>query len=78
MTAVNNGINRRAFRKGLAEVKIKDYPAVKGEIMAVLGIKSQQMFRNYSYGRVQTLDIAKSEAIALVFRRYGVLSPWGL
>ena len=78
MTATKNGINRRAFQKGLGEVKAKDLPAVRAEIMALLGVTSQVSFRNYANGKVQTLDIEKYEGIDQVFKRYGVASPWGL
>ena len=78
MTETKGNENRRAFTKGLAEVKVKDAQAVRSEIMAILGVTSLQMFRKYSRGRVQSFDIAKYEAVGKVFRKYGVRDPWGL
>ena len=45
MTATKNGINRRAFQKGLGEVKAKDLPAVTLDIEKYEGIA--QVFKRY-------------------------------
>ena len=34
----------RAFRKGLSEVRVKDVPEVKAELMEILGVTTKQSF----------------------------------
>lgn len=74
---MNENKSERAFRKGLAEVRVKDLPAVKAEICAVLGVGSKQSFIRYADGKAKTLDVDKARAIEQVFTKYGVAEPWG-
>lgn len=67
----------RSFRKGLAELKVKDAPAVKEEIKGILGITTKQSFARYADGKAPTLDVDKARRIEEVFARYGVFEPWG-
>lgn len=67
----------RAFRKGLAELKVKDVPAVKAGISEILGITTKQSFIRYADGRVANLDIEKAKRIEELFSSYGVASCWG-
>ncbi len=67
----------RAFRKGLSEVRVKDVPAVKARLMAILGVTTKQSFIRYADGRVANLDVEKARRIEAVFAEYGVASCWG-
>ena len=68
----------KAFQRGLNEIKLKDYPDVKTAIMQILGITTDQSFRNYAAGRTKNLDVAKYAQISALFARYGITNPWGL
>jgi hypothetical protein len=67
----------RAFRKGLSEVRVKDVPAVKAEIMDILGVTTKQSFIRYADGKVANLDVEKARRIEAVFARYGIENCWG-
>lgn len=67
----------RAFRKGLRELKVKDAPAARAQILSILGVTTKQSFAYYANGRAQTLDVEKARRIEEVFRRYGISDPWG-
>ena len=67
----------RAFRKGLSEVRVKDVPAVKAEIMDILGVTTKLSFIRYADGKVANLDVEKARKIEAVFARYGIENCWG-
>lgn len=66
----------KAFRKGLRELKYKDYLPVKREIFRILGISARQTFNAYADGE-RELDIDKYNSIAELFRINGVDDCWG-
>lgn len=68
----------KAFQRGLREIKVKDLPEVREAVKDILGVKTDQSFRNYAGGKVATLDINKAMQIAALFESYGVTNPWGL
>ncbi len=68
----------KAFMKGLSELKVKDLPEVREALKKILGVTTDQSFRNYAGGKVQTLDVEKAGQIADLFAAYGVANPWGL
>ena len=70
--------HRKAFKKGLSEIKIKDLQDVKRALMSILGVTTPQAFRNYLNGRVQNMDVDKASQIEDLFASYGVTQPWGL
>lgn len=74
----NTIYQNKAFRRGLRELKVKDVPAVKTAIIAILGITTDASFNNYASGRVKNLDVDKAAQISDLFARYGVSKPWGL
>ena len=53
----------RAFRKGLSEVRVKDVPEVKTELMEILGVTTKQSFIRYADGKVANLDVEKARRI---------------
>lgn len=67
----------RAFRKGLSEVRVKDVPEVKAELMEILGVTTKQSFIRYANGNVANLDVEKARKIEALFERYGVVDCWG-
>ena len=68
----------KAFKKGLAELRVKDLPAVRESLYKILQITTPQSFRNYSNGKVQNLDVDKAKQIEVLFASYGISNPWGL
>lgn len=66
----------KAFRKGLRELKYKDYLPVKREIFRILGISARQTFNAYADGE-RELDIDKYNSIEELFRINGVDDCWG-
>lgn len=69
---------KRAFAKGLKELRVKDVEQVRSAIISILGVTTMQSFRNYANGRVETLDVEKAKQIEALFASYGVNNPWGL
>lgn len=67
----------KAFRKGLGELRRKDYAAAVAEIKAVLGINNRWSFTQYADGKL-SLDVVVREQIAATFRKYGVRQPFGM
>lgn len=70
------GTTVKAFRKGLRELKYKDYLPVKREIFRILGVSARQTFNAYADGK-RELDIDKYNRIADLFRANGVSDCWG-
>lgn len=68
----------RAFRKGLAELRVKDVPTVKAGIKTILGVTTKQSFARYADGKAPTLDVDKARRIEELFAQYGVNHPWGI
>lgn len=66
----------KAFRKGLRNLKYKDYLPVKREIFRILGVSARQTFNAYADGE-RELDIDKYNRIAELFRANGVSDCWG-
>lgn len=66
----------KAFRKGLDNLKKKDYLRVKREIYVILGVSARQTFNAYADGK-RELDIDKYNRIADLFRANGVSDCWG-
>ena len=67
----------RAFRKGLAELRVKDVQPATSDICAVLGVNTKQGFAYYADGKAKNLDIDKARRIEQIFAAYGVTAPWG-
>ena len=67
----------RAFRKGLQEVKVKDLPKVRKELMEALGVTSGASLSRYARGLNATLDIEKAKKIEAIFAEYGIENCWG-
>ena len=69
---------KRAFAKGMRELRVKDVEQARTAIISILGVTTMQSFRNYANGRVETLDVEKAKQIEALFASYGVNNPWGL
>lgn len=67
----------RSFRKGLAEIRMKDSQAIRAELKGILGVSTKQGLAHYANGKAKSLDVDKARAIEEVFARYGVRDPWG-
>lgn len=67
---------KKAFQKGLGEVRVCQLAACRQEIMRVLGVTTLQSLRNYAAG-LKKLDVVTASEIELVFQKYGVNEPWG-
>ena len=78
MKRISNGNPDKAFMKGLSELKVKDLPEVREALYKILQITTPQSFRNYSKGKVLTLDVDKAKQIEALFASYGITEPWGL
>lgn len=70
------GTTVKAFRKGLRELRYKDYLRVKREIYVILGVSARQTFNAYADGR-RELDVDKYNRIDALFRANGVTDCWG-
>ena len=69
---------RKAFRKGLREIKVKDAPDVRAAIFKILGVTTKQSFSNYANGKTVNLDVDKARQIEALFASYGVTDCWGI
>lgn len=69
---------RKAFRKGLREIKVKDAPDVREAIFKILGVTTKQSFSNYANGKTVNLDVDKARQIEALFASYGVTDCWGI
>ncbi|MBO8467192.1 MAG: hypothetical protein IAB99_05445 [Bacteroidetes bacterium] len=67
----------KAFRKGLRNLKVKDYMEVKDRIYDILGVSARQTFAAYADGKRQ-LDIDKYKSIDMLFKEHGVNDCWGV
>lgn len=66
----------KAFRRGLNNLRVADYPAARDAIKAVLGTKNIQLVAYYADGK-GNLDIDKARQIEEIFLSYGVTDIWG-
>lgn len=65
------------FRKGLGQIKVKDYKTVVEELWKALGINNRNSFYGYRDGKI-ALKAVQAEAVKQVFVRHGVLTDiWG-
>ena len=67
---------RFSFKNGYGHVRNKDLPAVKSEIMTVLGIETRMAWSQRLNGKVEP-KVTEAEAIEGVFKKYGVTKIWG-
>lgn len=65
-----------AFRKGIRELKMGDYPKAKEQLMSALGINNRISFAAYADGKT-SMSVDKYNAVAKVFASYGVKDCWG-
>ena len=73
-----NTNEKRAFAKGMRELRVKDLDQARTSIMSILGVTTLQSFRNYANGKVKTLDVDVAHQIEALFESYGIMNPWGL
>lgn len=71
-------VEKRAFRKGLREIRIKDKAAVYQGIMAILGVSTTASLYNYASGKTRSLYSHEEKEIERLFAEYGVADCWGL
>lgn len=67
----------KAFRRGLNNVRMKDYDAVTAGIMAILGVTTRPALFYYVDGKNRTLDVDKARQIEELFLSYGITEIWG-
>ena len=65
-----------AFRKGMRQMRMGDWPEAKPRLMAALAINNRTSFINYADGKTQ-MTVDKYKAVAEVFASYGVSDCWG-
>lgn len=75
---IKNTNQKRAFAKGMRELRVKDVEMARTSIMSILDVTTTQSFRNYANGRVDTLDVEKAKQIEALFASFGINDPWGL
>lgn len=68
--------SRFSFRRGFMQVKNKDLPAVKKEIMSAIGIETRAAWLNRLNGKVEP-KVSEAKAIESVFKKYGIINVWG-
>ena len=66
----------KAFRRGLNNLRVADYPAVTAGILDILGVSTRPAMFYYADGK-GNLDIDKARQIDALFRSYGVTEIWG-
>jgi len=72
--------NRKRFsiQRGWMQVRKMDSNAVKGEIMAALGLTSDPSWHQRLYGYIEP-KVSEYEAINAIFAKYGIKrNIWGL
>lgn len=67
---------RFSFKKGFGQVKNKDVPAVKRDIMSALSIETRYAWGQRLKGNVEP-KVSEAEAIEDIFKKYGVTKIWG-
>jgi hypothetical protein len=67
---------RFSFQKGFGQVKQKDIPAVRQDIMNALGITTRPNWNRRLKGEVVP-KVTEAEAIEAIFAKYGVKEVWG-
>lgn len=65
-----------AFRKGMRQMRMGDWPEAKVRLMAALGINNRTSFVSYADGRT-AMTVDKYNAVAEVFASYGIKDCWG-
>lgn len=68
--------NQFSFKTGYMQLKQKDAPAVKAEIMNGLGLTTRMSWHIRLNGKIQPKQSEK-EYIETVFKRYGIIDIWG-
>lgn len=70
-------MERFSFKKGFMQVKQKDAPAAKREIMNAIGITTRVAWATRLNGKVEP-RISEAESIAEILSKYGVNGEiWG-
>jgi hypothetical protein len=65
-----------SFKRGFMQLKQKDAPAVKAEIMAGLGISTRMPWHQRITGKIVPKQ-SEREYIENVFKKYGIIDVWG-
>lgn len=65
-----------SFKCGFMQLKQKDAPAVKAEIMAGLGIVTRAAWHQRLNGNIAPRQVER-EYIQNVFKKYGIIDVWG-
>ena len=66
-----------SFKKGFMQVKHKDIPAVRAEIMSALNINNRASWSSRLNGEVEP-KVSEAAAIEAVLKKYGVTKEiWG-
>lgn len=65
-----------AFRKGIRQMRMGDWPEAKVRLMSALGINNNVSFIRYADGKT-SMTVDKYNAVAEVFSSYGIKDCWG-
>lgn len=76
MAEMKEGKTVTAFRRGMRQMRMGDWPEAKARLMAALGINNRTSFINYADGKIQ-MTVDKYNAVAEVFSFYGIKDCWG-
>lgn len=76
MANIYKNMEITSFRKGLRELKVKDYPDAKAKIMEAIGINNRTSFSSYADGKTQ-MKVDQYKAVEAVFASYGIRNCWG-
>lgn len=76
MAEMKEGKMTTAFRKGMRQMRMGDWPEAKKQLMAALGINNRTSFVSYADGKTG-MTVDKYNAVAEVFASYGIKDCWG-
>ena len=71
-------VYQEGFRKGYGQLKQKDVPDAKKELLEVLGVKksNRPSWGNYLNGKTEP-KASQAAAVEAVFLKYGITEVWG-
>lgn len=65
-----------SFKKGYGQIKQKDLPNVRKELMQALGVSNRMSLSQYMRGKIEP-KMGQAKAIEQVFAKYGITEVWG-
>jgi hypothetical protein len=65
-----------SFKRGFGQIKQKDIPKVRKELMDALGVNTRMSLSMYMRGLTEP-RISQAEAVEKVFANYDITEIWG-